>query len=228
MKNHLILGTWNALCDSCGRKFKAKDLQKRWDGLMVCHEDFEQRHPQDLLKVQREKIAVPWSRPYAAEDTFIPEILSLKENEAIGATENIVKNIVKRFGYAQSSDVFNSFVFNTNALNFSAPSGTAAETITFTENILVVLARFLTDNATLSETFAKSLTKRVSDTVSLAESLWFAEQEHNADTLSLAESRALIVTKVATDTLSITESTTYLIRTKTSLDGAALNSQSLG
>jgi hypothetical protein len=71
MKNHLLLGNWNALCDSCGRKFKALDLQKRWDGLMVCREDFEQRHPMDLLKVQREKIAVPWSRPYAATDTFI-------------------------------------------------------------------------------------------------------------------------------------------------------------
>jgi len=71
MKNHLLLGNWNALCDSCGRKFKAFDLQKRWDGLMVCQEDFEQRHPMDLLKVQREKIAVPWSRPYAAEDSYI-------------------------------------------------------------------------------------------------------------------------------------------------------------
>ena len=70
MQNHLILGNWNALCDSCGRKFKAFELQKRWDGLMVCREDWEQRHPQTLLKVQREKIAVPWARPYPATDTF--------------------------------------------------------------------------------------------------------------------------------------------------------------
>lgn len=71
MQNHLIPGNWNALCDSCGRKFKALDLQKRWDGLMVCREDWESRHPQTLLKVQREKIAVPFSRPYPATDTFI-------------------------------------------------------------------------------------------------------------------------------------------------------------
>jgi hypothetical protein len=70
MKNHLELGNWNALCDSCGRKFKALDLKKRWDGLMVCHEDWEQRHPQDLLRVQREQISVPFSRPYPAQDTF--------------------------------------------------------------------------------------------------------------------------------------------------------------
>lgn len=71
MKNHLILGNWNALCDSCGRKFKATDLQKRWDGLFVCKEDWEQRHPQDLLRVQREQISVPWARPYPATDTFV-------------------------------------------------------------------------------------------------------------------------------------------------------------
>jgi hypothetical protein len=71
MKNHLILGNWNALCDSCGRKFKALDLQKRWDGLMVCKEDYELRHPSDFLRVQKEKITVDFSRPYPAQDTFI-------------------------------------------------------------------------------------------------------------------------------------------------------------
>jgi hypothetical protein len=70
MQNWLQLGNWNAICDSCGRKFKASSLHKRWDGMMVCEEDWEQRHPQDLLRVQREQIAVPWSRPQAP-DTFI-------------------------------------------------------------------------------------------------------------------------------------------------------------
>lgn len=69
--NSLILGNWNALCDSCGRRFKASELQKRWDGLMVCREDFEQRHHSDFLRVQKEKIAVDWVRPYPAQDTFV-------------------------------------------------------------------------------------------------------------------------------------------------------------
>lgn len=71
MKNHLILGNWNVLCDSCGRKFKALDLKQRWDGLMVCKEDWEMRHPSDFLRVQKEKIAVAFSRPYPYQDTFI-------------------------------------------------------------------------------------------------------------------------------------------------------------
>lgn len=71
MKNYLQLGNWNALCDSCGRKFKASQLKRRWDGLMVCEEDYELRHPQDFLRVQKEQISVPWARPYPEEDTFI-------------------------------------------------------------------------------------------------------------------------------------------------------------
>lgn len=81
MKNHLILGNWNALCDSCGRKFKALDLKQRWDGLMVCKEDWEMRHPSDFLRVQKEKIAVAFSRPYPATDTFVPDPMNPVNNE---------------------------------------------------------------------------------------------------------------------------------------------------
>ena len=38
---------------------------------MVCAEDWETRHYSDFLRVQRERIAVPFARPYPAEDTFI-------------------------------------------------------------------------------------------------------------------------------------------------------------
>jgi hypothetical protein len=71
MKNYLDLGNWNALCDSCGRKFKADQLRRRWDGMMVCSEDYELRHPSDFLRVQKERISVPWARPYPASDTYV-------------------------------------------------------------------------------------------------------------------------------------------------------------
>jgi hypothetical protein len=72
MRNWLDLGNWNATCDSCGRKFKASQLRRRWDNLMVCSEDYETRHPSDFLRVQKEQISVPWSRPEPTYDTYIP------------------------------------------------------------------------------------------------------------------------------------------------------------
>ena len=70
MQNWLKLGDYNAICDSCGRKFKASTMRKRWDGLFVCKEDFEYKHPQLSLKVRGDKQYVPIPRPESI-NTFI-------------------------------------------------------------------------------------------------------------------------------------------------------------
>lgn len=228
MKNHLILGDWNALCDSCGRKFKASSLKKRWDGLIVCSEDWEQRHPQDLLRVQREQISVPWARPYPAQDTYLPWNYTDFEKENLPVAEAIAKNILKRFGYTNDSSALGNFALNTAALNFNGSSAASTESVTFSETLLVSLARFLTDNVSLAESFAKSTTKRISETISLAESLYFTEQEHSVDTLSLAESRTSSVIKRFSESLTVTESTSYTLSTATVLNGAALDTKPLG
>lgn len=62
-QNWLDLGNWNAICDICGLKFKASELQKDWRGLMVDKGCFEQRHPQDFLRVRSDDPSVPWTRP---------------------------------------------------------------------------------------------------------------------------------------------------------------------
>ena len=67
MQNWLKAGDYNAICDSCGRKFKASTLRKRWDGLLVCKEDFEVKHPQLSLKVHGDKQTVPIPRPEATD-----------------------------------------------------------------------------------------------------------------------------------------------------------------
>ena len=229
MKNHLILGDWNVLCDSCGRKFKASQVQKRWDGLMVCKEDWEMRHPQDFLRVQKEKIAVPFSRPYPAQDTFIPWNYTDREADTIGIVETLSKLYAKNIGLRKTVSTLNGDYLNFSALNAnSPPAPDPSEQFQITETVLVTLARFLSDNATIAETFAKSITKRLSDTVSISESLWFTEQEHNADSLSLTETTIRQVGKVASDSLSITETTSYKLTTLTALNGAPLNTKLLG
>lgn len=57
-----ILGEWNAICDMCGRRYKASELRKNWKGLMVCPEDWEPRHVLDFFRLPGEKIDVPFAR----------------------------------------------------------------------------------------------------------------------------------------------------------------------
>jgi len=82
MNNIFLSGDWNTLCDSCGRKYKASQLKKRWDGLMVCKEDYETRHPQDLIQVQQEKITVDFSRP-DPNDHFTGYVCSVRETNPL-------------------------------------------------------------------------------------------------------------------------------------------------
>ena len=71
-QNTYAHGQWNADCDVCGFKFKSKDLKKRWDGLYVCSEDWESRHPMDFQKALKEDTSIPWSRPEGAEIDISP------------------------------------------------------------------------------------------------------------------------------------------------------------
>ncbi len=71
MQNWFKSGDHNAICDSCGRKYKASTMQMRWDGLFVCPEDYEVRHPQLSLRVHADKQSVAISRPEPETDTFV-------------------------------------------------------------------------------------------------------------------------------------------------------------
>ena len=62
-KNHYIPHEWNVVCDVCSKKIKASESRLRWDGLVVCPDDFEHRHPQDFVKARTDKITVPFTRP---------------------------------------------------------------------------------------------------------------------------------------------------------------------
>jgi hypothetical protein len=62
MKTWFKSGSWNAVCDVCGFRFKSDQMKRRWDNLMVCHQDYETDHPQKYLRVRETGVAVPWIR----------------------------------------------------------------------------------------------------------------------------------------------------------------------
>jgi len=58
-------GDWNALCWQCGRKRKAGDLMKYWQGFWVCPEHWETRQPQDFARGVPDEQTPPWVQPMA-------------------------------------------------------------------------------------------------------------------------------------------------------------------
>jgi hypothetical protein len=69
-------GQYNTICDICGFKYKNGDLRKRWDGLMVCPNDWNPRQPQDFVRGIADPQPPPWTRP-EGQDTFVPIITSI-------------------------------------------------------------------------------------------------------------------------------------------------------
>lgn len=61
MKNWYKPGEWNVWCMVCNRKIKSSQALKRWDGLIVCPDDYENRHPMDFLRTRQEQISVPFT-----------------------------------------------------------------------------------------------------------------------------------------------------------------------
>lgn len=101
-RNHLVLGDYNAICDVCGLKFKASNLRKDWRGLMVCSNDFEQRHPQDFLRVRADDPSVPWARP-EPEDVFV-QVCYLWDRSAyadLGTADCMRADFTTPFSYLQ-------------------------------------------------------------------------------------------------------------------------------
>lgn len=62
-KNHYIPHEWNTVCDVCSKKIKASESRLRWDGFLVCRDDYEIRHEQDFVKSKHDQITVPYTRP---------------------------------------------------------------------------------------------------------------------------------------------------------------------
>lgn len=59
---------WKAVCQVCGFEYYNDEIKKRWDGLMVCKEDYEIRHPMDFLRTKKEESQqLPWTSPEPAD-----------------------------------------------------------------------------------------------------------------------------------------------------------------
>lgn len=72
--DRLVVGDWNALCFECGRKFKASQMIRHWQGYYVCQQHWEPRQSQDFVRSVPDVITPPWVQPVS--DTFIRYIYS--------------------------------------------------------------------------------------------------------------------------------------------------------
>ena len=44
-------------CDVCDLVYRNKDMMQRWDNAVVCKQDYEPRHPQDLIRGVKDDVS---------------------------------------------------------------------------------------------------------------------------------------------------------------------------
>jgi hypothetical protein len=66
-QNTYLHGSWNVICDRCSMKFKSVDIKEEWNGLKVCKDCWEPRHPMDFQKGFKDDPSVPYTRPDGIE-----------------------------------------------------------------------------------------------------------------------------------------------------------------
>ncbi len=81
-----IAGDFWRICDRCGFKYRASQTFKTWDGLYVCHEDFETRHPQDFVRGRKDNQNVHGARPEPVDNILGPLTTFLTGAVTAGAT----------------------------------------------------------------------------------------------------------------------------------------------
>ena len=200
-------GSWNVICDACGRKFQADQLQMRWDGLMVCSGDWETRQPQDFVHGVADKIAPPFARPESS-DYFIPIQYSDQEYESVPVEELVAKGVVKVVGGKTLilKSALNGEVLNGVGLNATVSDPPIDyEAVAITESIFVGVGRAFAETVSPTESLTKQVIKALSDSIPVAESLQFIETETTVESLSVSESVRRSVARVVAETISLAE-----------------------
>lgn len=88
-------GDFWRICDRCGFRYRASQTFKTWDGLYVCREDWEVRHPQDFVRGRKDLQNVPNARPEPLNMVIGPLTTALSAAATASATTIQVDSSVR-------------------------------------------------------------------------------------------------------------------------------------
>lgn len=90
-----IPGDFWRICDRCGFKTRSSMTYRTWDGLYVCSEDFETRHPQDFVRGTKDLQNVPNPRPEPVNSIIGPLTTALTVAATSSSTTLSVESSVR-------------------------------------------------------------------------------------------------------------------------------------
>ena len=126
--DYLALGDYNVACSMCGRKRKASEVVRNWQGLYRCPEHNEPRQPQDFARGIKEVISPPWAQ--IETDNFVtftptfPLVIFPNPIKLLPGTQPILDELF-----------FN--ILDENGLPITSESGFSAVVVALTPNWVI-------------------------------------------------------------------------------------------
>lgn len=74
------------ISDRSGKKIRASEARREWNGPVVHESEYDPRHPQDFVKVPADKQSVPHARPRPADTFMGPKKTTIAATHAAGET----------------------------------------------------------------------------------------------------------------------------------------------
>lgn len=96
MSDDFRIGDHWMISDRSGRKFRASEMRREWNGKLVHESEWEPRHPQELARPRRRERPVKESRPRPLDTYIGPLHAKIGAVKAAGSTR-LVLDSAERF-----------------------------------------------------------------------------------------------------------------------------------
>lgn len=233
-----VSGDWNVICDVCSKKIKASEAKQRWDGFIVCKDDYEQRQPLDFIRARQDKISVPYTRPVPT-DTFVPQNFTENFTDQVYQIEESLSRVVTyirefsdsvvmsdtdiAYGYGRPltdtisfSDVLESVLVTQLELTDST---------SVTDSIVNSIGKTLTDTATVTEVLTTTVSKVLEDSVAATESLQYLLEKTLSDSTTVTDTLGLAIGSSLSDSTTFSDSLTSVTLSSEAVNGSTVNNQ---
>lgn len=232
-------GDWNLICDVCSKKIKASEAKQRWDGFIVCKDDYEQRQPLDFIRARQDKISVPFTRPVPT-DTFVPNNFTETYTDQVYQIEDAFDRIVTYIRELSDSVTFSDEITSygygeglTDTISFSDVLTSVlvtlldlADTTSLTDAIVSAVDKILTDSVTASDTLAVSFSKELTDSLTTTDALQYTLNAALTDSTAVTDAlTSITVSSTLADTITVSDTLVSQLIPSSVINGSVINNQ---
>lgn len=235
-----VSGDWNVVCDVCSKKIKASEAKQRWDGFIVCKDDYEQRQPLDFIRARQDKISVPFTRP-VPPDTFVPQNFTESYTDQVYQIEEKLERVVAYIREFTDSITFSDGITSydygrglddpialSEVLDFLLVSMLdLADSTSPSDAITIAIDKALSDNTTVADGLTTLVAKVLADTATTTDVLQYLLERQLSDSALITDTLSMGVNTSIADTIIFSDLLTSTIISSTAINGSSVNNQAL-